>query len=167
MEGFTPAEEDIRERREKNQRERYINLLKDLIGLLDGHPEFPEPYVNPDGRLHFTFHGNGARERLAAVMRTLRGGWTKNPVETEDSSYFECKGEWRGYAVILSTSRSTVCKRVVKGTREVTEKIKDPEKLAEVPEIEVTRTEDIVEWVCEPITKPEAASAPAGTEAAA
>lgn len=48
-------------------------------------------------------------------------------------------------------SRSEVCERVVKGTREVTKEVPDPEALKAVPKVTVTETVEDVEWVCMPI----------------
>jgi len=167
---ITPAERDIahglaleedaaRTGPPLTARQRYTALLRDLAAFMDEHEEFPEPYVHPGGELHFTCGGRpGARETLAGIRRALGGKWAK---DARGDGYIEIRGQWRGHRVQLSASREAVCRKVVTGTREVTEIVKDPEKLAEVPDIEVTRIEDVVEWVCEPIT------APAGTDVAA
>lgn len=60
--------------------------------------------------------------------------------------------------------REEICERVVTGTETVTKKIKDPEALAAVPEIEVTEEVEKVEWRCRPLLEdradePETASA--------
>lgn len=47
--------------------------------------------------------------------------------------------------------RSEVCERVVTGTETVTKKVKDPEALAAVPEVEVTEEVETFEWVCRPL----------------
>lgn len=48
-------------------------------------------------------------------------------------------------------SRDAVCERVVTGTREVTEEVPDPDALASVPKVTVTKTVEDVEWVCKPL----------------
>jgi hypothetical protein len=150
--GLALEEDAARSAPPPTARQRYTALLRDLAAFMDEHEEFPEPYVHPDGMLHFTCGGGpGTRETLAALRRALGGKWTK---DARDDGYIEIKGEWHGRRVLLSASREAVCRKVVTGTREVTEIVKDPAKLAEVPEIEVTRTEDIIEWVCEPVTAP-------------
>lgn len=49
------------------------------------------------------------------------------------------------------TEREEVCERVVVGTKTETKKVKDPEALAAVPEVEVTEEVEIVEWRCMPL----------------
>lgn len=50
--------------------------------------------------------------------------------------------------VTALTGRDQICERVVTGTREVTEQVPDPDALAAVPLVEVTRTVEDVEWRC-------------------
>lgn len=47
--------------------------------------------------------------------------------------------------------RDEVCERVVTGTREVTEEVPDPEALAAVPKVVVTKTVEDVKWICRPL----------------
>ena len=47
------------------------------------------------------------------------------------------------------TNRANVCERVVTGTRTITETVRDPALVDAVPLVEVTREEEIVEWVCD------------------
>lgn len=47
--------------------------------------------------------------------------------------------------------RGEVCERVVVGTREVTEEVPDPDALAAVPRVTVTKTVEDVQWVCKPL----------------
>jgi hypothetical protein len=44
--------------------------------------------------------------------------------------------------------RAEVCERVVVGTEEVEEEVPDPEALAAVPKVKVTKTVEQVKWVC-------------------
>jgi hypothetical protein len=57
-------------------------------------------------------------------------------------------------AVRPYAARDLVCERVVTGTQEVTEEVADPEALAAVPKVSVTRTVDVVEWRCDGFLKP-------------
>lgn len=50
--------------------------------------------------------------------------------------------------------RDLVCERVVTGTQEVTEEVADPEALAAVPKVSVTKTVEVVEWKCDGFLKP-------------
>jgi hypothetical protein len=47
--------------------------------------------------------------------------------------------------------RAEVCERVVVGTEEVEEEVPDPEALAAVPRVKVTKTVEQVKWVCSPL----------------
>lgn len=53
-----------------------------------------------------------------------------------------------GFTIQLYGERDAVCRRVVTGTRQVEEP--DPELVKTLPT--VTRDEEIVEWICEPVT---------------
>lgn len=48
-------------------------------------------------------------------------------------------------------SRELVCTKRVLGVREVTEEVPDPDALAAVPKVKVTRTVEDVEWDCMPL----------------
>jgi hypothetical protein len=61
------------------------------------------------------------------------------------------------------TDREEVCERVVIGTREVTEEVPDPEALAAVPKVIVTKTVEDVKWVCSPLLAPAAGDLPQTT----
>jgi hypothetical protein len=59
-------------------------------------------------------------------------------------------------AVRPYAARDLVCERVVTGTKEVTEEVADPEALAAVPKVTVTKTVDVIEWRCDGFLKPAA-----------
>ena len=105
--------------------------------------------------MHF-LRGTEERECLAATARALPCAWRKDVRGGEYAEYFDLYGEIGGLKIKLTAYRDTVCKRVVTGTREVTEVVKDPAKLAEVPEVEVTRTEEVIEWDCGTLLGPRA-----------
>ncbi len=47
--------------------------------------------------------------------------------------------------------REEVCERIVTGTREVTEEVPDPDVLAAVPKVAVTKVVEEVTWRCMPL----------------
>jgi hypothetical protein len=55
------------------------------------------------------------------------------------------------FCFALQTDRELVCERVVVGTETVTRKVKDPDALAAVPEVEVTEEVEKVEYRCTPL----------------
>jgi hypothetical protein len=144
----------------------YAALLVDVAGILRQHPEIPRPHIYHDS-VHYNIFGAGAAETLAAARRAIPCTWAKGTSESGGNSYFNLEGQWHGFPVVLTTSRDVVCRRVVKGTREVTKKVPDPAALAAVPEIEVTETVEDIEWICEPVTRPLASEAPEAIEAGA
>lgn len=144
---------------QERQRAAYTDMLRDLAAHLGAHPVIlPEPYRIGGREVHFNFlHGDDPRGALAAAARTFAPcTWEKRTRDYKEggTSYFEMSAEWHGWRIEMTAFRDAVCKRVVTGTREVTETVKDPDRLAEVPEVEVTRTEEIIEWVCEPVMAP-------------
>jgi heme-binding NEAT domain protein len=60
----------------------------------------------------------------------------------------------------VSVDREEICERIVTGTREVTVEVPDPEQLAAVPTVSVTKTVEDVEWICRPLLD-DATTAPA------
>jgi hypothetical protein len=134
------------------ERERYIDGLRVLAAVLEKHPEVELPSDGTDIPLAINFWGADARERMAAAARAIPTSWEKKV--SDKSDYFRLIGRLGGLQVELSSYRDAVCKRVVTGTREVTEKVKDPDKLAEVPEIEVKRVVEEVTWDCGSLLAP-------------
>jgi hypothetical protein len=153
--------------REAAHRAAYTAGLRALADVLDGHPEVPLPYHGNGCEISVNFlSGTDPRARMAAAARAFPCTWHKDAWETPDgsSAYFDLRGELGGLRLKLSAYRSEVCERVVTGTREVTETVPDPEALAAVPEVEVTRVIEDVEWRCHSILAP--ATEAEGTEAA-
>lgn len=89
-------------------------------------------------------------ERIGAHIRAgLAAGATVD--KDHDDDYARVNLRFGPVALCLLASREAVCERVVVGTREVTEQVPDPDALAAVRTVTVTRTEDIVEWHCGPL----------------
>jgi hypothetical protein len=131
------------------EQERQADGLRVIASVLDLNPGMPG--LLQATPLMFVFWGDDAREQMAAAARAFPCKWQKKVIDREYGSFFYLDGQIGGIEISLSAPRDAVCRRVVTGTREVTETVKDPAKLAEVPEVEVTRTEETVEWICEPL----------------
>lgn len=86
----------------------------------------------------------GQKDRAAAIIRTIGGKWDKNGVSDK---YFRFESVFAGSDLRIVVDRPAVCERVVVGTREVTKTVPAPD----APMVEVTETEDIIEWRCEPV----------------
>jgi len=135
----------------------YTAGLRQLADALDAHPGLPLPTGGSVAPLTIHFlHGDDPRAAMAAAARVLPVTWAKDAWEgASGGAYFELAGALAGLAIRLSAYRDAVCTRIVTGTREVTETVADPAALAAVPRVEVTRTEDIVEWECSSLLAPE------------
>lgn len=125
----------------------YIAGLRRIADALEADPDLRLPY---DGAVSefpvFTY----TREQLVAWARVLDGKRDKEV--TEDKGFgFELHGSVAGFRVLVYAPRDQVCMRRVVGTREVTEEVPDPDALAAVPTVTVTKTVEDVEWDCGPI----------------
>lgn len=88
------------------------------------------------------------KEEAASFIHTMKQA-TSQPVTFDtDDTFRNAVGHFGAVKVKLLTYRTEVCERVVTGTETVTKKVKDPEALAAVPEIEVTEEVERVEWRC-------------------
>lgn len=132
-------------------REEMIAGIRQLADWLEANPDIPIPY-DLTGRsaasvnIHAS-HGESEKAVVAAVARALPGRVAKD-VWGKDDYYFGVRGNAPGgVGVNVIAHREKVCERIVTGTREVVEKVPAPD----APMIEVTRTEEIVEYRCGPI----------------
>lgn len=125
-----------------------------LADLLEVNPQLAEDMRYGAGDLFAMPEFNGAvtnqRERLAEWMRAAKSHGAK---VTKDASTdnFKAVLTFGAVRVKVLANREAVCERVVTGTETVTKTVKDPALLAEVPEVEVTETVEIVEWQCKPL----------------
>lgn len=130
----------------------YVAGLRALADLLESTPDLPLPTEREITWAAHTFQiyeGREPRETVATLARLLPGRLYKNDPAKGGyaEQYFELTGKLYGLGLRVWAERSEVCRRVVTGTREVTETVPAPD----APTIEVTRTVEDVEWVCEPL----------------
>lgn len=90
--------------------------------------------------------------------------WVKND-PTKDSYYYRLSTTWHGAALEITTSRDSVCEKVVVSVSEREEEVPDPELhetfLKAVPKVKVMVKDEITEWQCN--EKLAAATAPRHT----
>jgi hypothetical protein len=137
-----------------DQRAAYISGLHKLADWLEQHPELPLPYdgASPTGgRLNFILSMFDDHKDLARRFARAFPGTVEKHIR---DNVLNLKASFDGLHVLLIADRNAVCERVVVGTETVTEKVKDPELLAQVPEVEVTREREIVEWRCGSLLAP-------------
>lgn len=134
----------------------YIAGLRKIADALEAHDDLVLPYPGSSEYASSFSVFTDTKAEAAAWALVLDGRAEKNV--TEDGNYgFQLKGRVHGVHVLVYAKREEVCTRRVVGTREVVEEVADPEALAAVPTVQVTRTEDIVEWDCHPLLAPEPA----------
>jgi hypothetical protein len=121
-------------------------FLADNSDLAEGVSDASVPLQN---RMLIYIHEDSAPRLADIARRGVRAG-AKVEKDYDDRWGAVCVhfGPVHLYAY---APRAEVCERVVVGTREVVEEVKDPEALAAVPMITQTRVEEIVEWQCRPI----------------
>ena len=128
------------------ERAEYVKGLRALADLIEQHDELPLPTSKIEWAVHYFGDDDAQKTALATIARLLPGKVKKNDPNSSEynAEYFILKGTLHGLRVEAWANRSTVCTRVVTGTREVT-------KTVPVKTEDVTVVEDVVEWVCEPI----------------
>lgn len=133
-------------RQDEEKRAEFAKALTDIAQAIIENPTLPIP----GAAVHFyVWPGEGHDPR--AVIRTFIRAFPGPKVKNFDSAMAEVSASVGPVSVNLSTIRDSVCERVVVGTKDETREVPDPEALANIPCTEVTVTEDIIEWRCEPL----------------
>lgn len=123
--------------------------LRSLASFVEGNPQFAD-------MLRYSFGGMNAFCDDPAVLAEFllagkRLGAEATKSAAKGSEWFIAELRWGRVGIDLNAHREEVCERIVTGTREVTEQVPDPALLAEVPMVQQTRTEEIIEWQCRPL----------------
>ena len=127
------------------ERADYVAGLRALADLLAENTLLPKPTSMP------LYVYVDTKDEILTYLAAMTGP-VKKEYEDRDDYGFSIKGHILGVKVeVTIRSRSTVCERIVLGTREVTEEIPDPEALAAVPTITVTKTVEDIRWECVPL----------------
>lgn len=115
----------------------WVEANEELIAWELGRADEDKPF-------HFNLYATNRGDFLRYVKAAGRGA------KEVDGTWFHIVREFGPVKLDVFCTRDLVCERVVKGTREVTKTIRDPEALEAVPLVEVTETVEDVEWVCPP-----------------
>lgn len=123
--------------------------LRTLADAIEQHPRLAE-IGNLRYGLGWTLVGVETRE---AVQLWARAGLSAGARVTkhQGDKYAGVDIQFGPVTAHVYVEREELCERVVTGVREVTEDVPDPEALAAVPIVAVTKTVEDVEWVCRPI----------------
>jgi len=143
------------------ERAAFTDGLRLIADWLDANPDVPLPYldstISGEDRPTLTillgwWSGKDQREQMATIGRAM-GQFAK--YARPDGDRFAISHLFGSIAVTATAARDEVCERVVVGTHEVTEEVPDPEALAALPTVTVTKTVEEVEWVCSSLLSPE------------
>lgn len=124
--------------------------LRSLAAMLEAHPDLAREIRHCAYYALLAIPLEDQHARLARWARAGKAVGAKVSKNADDKQ-FEVSVEFGPVRVRAIADRSEVCERVVVGTETVTKKIKDPQALAAVAEIEVTEEVETVEWVCRPL----------------
>lgn len=125
--------------------------LRDLAAFIQNNPDLAPGFRG------LTFSGIKAHlfaEDKAAQLGRYAQAAARHGAKVSkdiDDNWHNVILQFDGVKVEVLAYRDEVCERVVTGTETVTKKVKDPEALAAVPEVEVTEERETYEWVCKPL----------------
>lgn len=129
-----------------------VKGLRLLADIVEKHPEMEENFRHTlqTSGLNLHLYGDERAAQLAEIARVMRKhGATTTKHIFADMHNLVCDFGFMKLEILAR--RTEVCERVVVDTVEVVEEVPDPEVLATVPKVTVTRTEEIVEWQCRPL----------------
>lgn len=134
--------------------------LRLLATMIEENPQLAENfrYELMSSGLNLHLYSDDRPAEMANIGRIARryGATTTKDV---GESLYQLKCDFGTIKVDVLSRREEVCERVVVGTETVTKTVKDPELLAEVPDVEVTEEVEIVEWQCKPLLAAEQVNA--------
>lgn len=120
-----------------------------LADFIEANPELADTYLG------YAMQGFNlpvqTRDRVVGLARMgMRAGFAVTKHQNDNFAGVDITvGD--SISLHVYARRDEVCERIVTGTREVTEEVPDPEALAAVPKVTVTRVEEDVEWRCLPL----------------
>ncbi len=136
-----------------DEREMYINGLRALAGALESDRSLPLPVKEITWPIWPVYDADGNHDEaatartLAKIARLMDGPAIKD----YGDEFFRMRGTIGGLQIRPWAMREQVCRKVVKGTKEVTAQV------ATQFETVTTTVEDVV-WECEPLLAAEVAS---------
>lgn len=130
--------------------------LRAIADMLDAQPELGNYTRFASGINMIHVPVSYLDDPRAAIAAFVRAGMAHGASVTKrnDDKFGGAVLTWGPVSLEAFATREQVCERVVVGTKEITEEVPDPEALAAVPKVERTRTEEIVEWRCQPLLAP-------------
>jgi len=129
---------------------RQAESLRALADMIEANPQLAEEISYGLGNsISVPIVDGDQKAKLAAFAKaTTKAGAKVTKHATGGGNYFGIKATLGEVTLDVWASRDQVCERIVTGTKEVTEEVLDPEALAAVPRVAVTKTVEEVEWRC-------------------
>jgi hypothetical protein len=126
--------------------------LRQLADMIEQNPELADnfEYALTYSGISLHLHSTNKPGEMANIARIARRHGADTTKDIDDQMY-NLVLDFGGVKAKVLAYRNEVCERVVVATREVTETVPDPEALAAVPTVSVTRTVEDVDWVCRPL----------------
>lgn len=122
--------------------------LRALADMIEANPEAAKHacYLTDISVFHVT-----DPDALEGIIRAgLRSG-AKVTKDWTTKTVLQVKFTWGPVTASVLSPRDSVCERVVTSTETVTKSVPDPDRLAEVPLVEVEEVVETVEWICKPL----------------
>lgn len=145
-----PLEEALRPAEDKRQARKAAREAADgfraLAAMVEANPELMK-CATFDGL--YAFHTRSAEDQAAFARAALKHGAKVEKDVWEKQHNLLLR--WGPVAAFVLARREDVCERVVTGIKTVTDVVKDPQAVAALPDVEVTREVPEFEWVCKPV----------------
>ena len=132
-----------------------LTAMRRMLAMTDADPSFilPHSIENYGGTSRtecrwYPFNDQENEAKIGASVRRAVGGTWRKEV---NSNYLYMRYEDENTRYVIVLDRPQVCRKVITGTQIVTETVPDPDVLATVPTVEVTKEVETFEWVCDPI----------------
>jgi hypothetical protein len=154
------AHSTLPESSDKNAVDEIVAPLRALIDFVEANPELAGHFRHGSFSKVLIYAGgiHDPREVMAEFIRAGLATGAKVTKDFDGDNWANVHVKFGPIDIEVYGKRAEVCERVVVGTEEVEEEVADPEALAAVPKVKVTKTVEQVKWVCHPLL----ADAPAG-----
>jgi len=119
----------------------FIESLRELLAWYEEHPETAG--FNSTTVAYFRGREKESKELVQGIARNL-GTFTKSGTE---STYTLVK-EFGSIEVRFVFYRDAVCEKRVVKTETYEQSGPDPERMAEIPDVIITKTREVIEWDC-------------------
>lgn len=138
---------------EPKQSQRLAAGFRALADMLDANPDLADVGYCFSYIFEAVNIPVDSREQIATLARAgMRAGAKVD--KHQDDNYAGVNISFGSVGLHVYADRDEVCERIVVGTKEVTEEVPDPEALAAVPKVTVTKVVEEVEWRCGSLLSP-------------